>query len=284
MAAEERLREYLDANPGDTDLREKVIEFARTNYLDGLVEKLLRESADDSLISSDGDSAPLDLARFLHERGRVQQAREVIEKFIEGGGESTTERIRRLHYASLAFRGLGMPRESEAAIDEAIKDQPKRIEFLDTKANLQVDRGDTRSAIKTLEKIWTLHPELSNKIDVDQRIFSLLRADPSSMTPYSEPFQMPKGGIQSTNQLRQIAAAASRNHRDADNETPQILIDYFNELKDEANRSRNVEARYRAAWWAMKLQDNHEVYFQLQAAKRDAEREGRKPVVEVEQM
>ncbi|MDF1754196.1 MAG: hypothetical protein P1U89_15535 [Verrucomicrobiales bacterium] len=284
LAAEERLSNYLKANPGEPELRDKIVEFARANYLDRLVEKLLRESADSSMTSSDGDSAPLDLARFLHERGQHTQAGDVIKKFIEGAGESATERVRRLHYAAMAFRDLDMTDESEAAIDEALASEPDHIEFLTTKAELQVDRGEAGAAVKTLEKIWKLHRDLDGKIDVDQKIFSLLRANAMSGAVEVKPFQMPTGPIQSSAQLRKIAANLSSSRRDADNETPQVLIDYFLELKDFANRERTVEGRYRAAWWALKLQDNHEVYFQLEAAKRDAEREGRKPVVEVEQM
>ncbi len=286
MAAENRLLEYLAANKGDKELRDKIVEFARANYLDNLVEKLLREMAAGDITGSDGDSAPLDLARFLHERGQTTQTREVIEKFINGSGDSATERTRRLHQAALAYRDLDMYTESEAAINEALANQPENIDFLSTRAGLQVDRRTPAEAIKTLEKIHSLQPNLSERIEVDQKIFSLLRADQTGITgleTLATPVE-PTGPIKSVEEFRKLASSMANSRREADNETPQVLINYFQELKDQANRLRTVPARYRAAWWAMKLQDNHEVYFQLEAAKQDAIAQGLPPVQEVEEM
>ncbi|MDF1815281.1 MAG: hypothetical protein P1V20_23980 [Verrucomicrobiales bacterium] len=284
LAAEKRLEDYLKNHPGDPDVREKIVEFARTNYLDGLVEKLLRQSVDGGITGSDGDSAPLDLARFLHERGRYTQAREVIEKYIDGSGGSATERTRRLHYAALAYRDLDMGPESEGAVDEALESQPDNIEFLTTKAGLLVDRGDADGAIQLFEKIRELHQDTESKTEIDQRIFSLLRANISSPIPAPEEVPVPSGPIRSVSQFRKLAEQLSTARRDVDNETPQVLHDYFAEIKSQANRLSTVEARYRAAWWALKMQDNHEVYFQLLAAKKDAERDKLPPPVEVEEM
>ena len=278
QAAENRLEEFLKANPHDPELRESVIEFARSHYMDRLVEKLLRQSVDGELTGSDGDSAPLDLARFLHERGRVQQAREVIEKFVKGAGDSVTEKSRRYHQAALAFQDLGLLAESASAIDQALVMKPGNVEFLSAKAGVQVDQNEKDKAIRTLERIWDLHDSIKDKTEIDQKIFSLLRAgSPLPKKPANTP---PSGPIKSLEQYRKMAAALSASRREIDEEPPEKLIDYFEGLRKKANRDPTVANRYRAGWWAFKLQNNAECYFQLSAAQKEAGQ----PVVEVEEL
>ena len=58
------------------------------------------------------------------------------------------------------------------------------------------------------------------------------------------------------------------------------MIDYYEAIKKAANDQATTAKRYRAAWWAFKLQDNQECYDQLTRANEESGR----PILEVEQM
>ncbi|MEO0414210.1 MAG: tetratricopeptide repeat protein, partial [Verrucomicrobiota bacterium] len=115
--AGQRLSDYLETRSGDADARGRVIDFARTNYMDGLVEGLLRRSADASMTASDGDSAPLRLAKFFQERGRLQQAKDTLETYITAAGDAQTVRRQRLGQVALAYRDLGLGDDALRTID-----------------------------------------------------------------------------------------------------------------------------------------------------------------------
>lgn len=281
VSAEKRLLDYLESNRGDRELREKIIDFARTNYLDGLVESLLRESAEGALTGSDGASAPLALARFLSERGRFDKAEKVIARFVNEAEGSETEKTQRLHQAALAYRELDLIDEAERSIDLALDSEPDNTDFLETKSGLQVDRGEYRDAIATLERIWELESDLESKTVVDQKIFSLLRAH-SSEPPAPSPSTLPSGPITSVEQYRRMAQSISASsRRQADEAPPEELIDYYEDLLKTANRSRRLADRYRAGWWAFKLQKFSDCLFHLQAAKAESPGE---TIVEVEEL
>ena len=88
------------------------------------------------------------------------------------------------------------------------------------------------------------------------------------------------GTIQSLAQYRRLAAAASRVSRPGDEPPPKEVLAYFDQIKKAANDKKTTALRYRAAWWALKLQDNQECYIQLTKATEEAG----KPVFEVEKM
>lgn len=286
VVAEETLNEYLKKNPGDPAITKKIIEFARSYYLDRLVEKLLRGGGASGVAGSDGDSAPIVLARFLKERGRKKQASDTLLAYVEAAGETTMDRARRFHQVAIAFREIDLPDEAASAITKAIELSPVNVKFLTTKADLLVDEKEIDDAISTLETVRHLQKVLGEKTDTDQRIFTLLRGYYTKDKVDPDAGILKGGAIQSLSQYRKIAAAVSRSNRSSEGgrnsseRLPKEVKEYFAQIKKEANGSPNTESRYRAAWWALKLQDSQECYSQLSAAKREAG----KPVIEIEKM
>ncbi len=264
-AAEQRLSLYLESHPDDADAREEITEFAQEHYMDQLVETLLRRSSDRS---GDKDAeAPIQLARFLKDRGQDAQARDVLAKYVAEAGETQTERSRRLHSAAIAYREIGLLEDAHRTIQNALELSPESIVYLDVLASILVDQDETDEAVAVLEQVWDLHEEIASKTDVDQKIFSLLRSS-AEASSYKKP--MPEQAIDSIYNYRRAAAMASRTaYREADEAPPQVLLDYFEKLRRTANRSREVADRYRAGWWAFKLQKNNECLFQLQAVEMD---------------
>lgn len=278
--AEQRLSEYLSENRVTDDELSEILDFARSNYLDGLVEKLLRE---ESMIAGSGSretNSPIELARFLHERGRKKQSVEVLEEYVEAAGESDLERGRRLQQIALVLRDIDEMEQALEAITEALALAPENDALLLARAEIYVEQKRIEEAIEQLELVHALRKGFDDKSEIDQRLFSLMRGHYATGKERKDRSAILGKVPMNNEQFRQQAIAASQIGRSGDEPPPPELLAYYDELKKTANQTKTTEARYRAAWWAFKLQDNRECYGQLQAANREAG----SPVLEVEEM
>ncbi|MEM6279611.1 MAG: tetratricopeptide repeat protein, partial [Verrucomicrobiota bacterium] len=281
VLAREIVESYIQEESPTKDAMGEIISFARENYLDQLVEKLLRTSFEEAVASRDGASAPAELARFLTERGRTRQALEALETFIEGAGESTIERSRRLFQVSLVLRELEEVQRGLDKLEEAIDLTPDRREYFTTRADFLVEAGRIEEAIKLLESLWEDEETYEERADIDQRLFSLLRGHFSSDSRMEGDGTLPQSGpIQNSAQYRRMAIAASQIGRSGDEPPPAELLEYYERIKTSATENPSAPRRYRAAWWALKLQDNQECYGQLTKATGEAGG----PILEVEKM
>ena len=282
-AATKLLNDYLSRQSVNSDGTREIIDFARSNYLDALVERLLREPAGEGTSAPrDQTAAPIELARFLHERGRREQAIETLRRHVDEAGDSTIEKAARLYRISAVLKDLDQPVEALTAIEEAIALAPENLDYLTARADLSVEAKNVELAITQLEAIWQRLDDYDERSGIDQRLFSLLRGHYSTENaPAPDPTVLQNGKIQTLAQYHALAAAASAQvGRSGDEPPPKELLDYFEKIKKTANGSPTTKARYRAAWWAFKLQDNQECFHQLNRANEEAG----KPVVEIEKM
>ena len=280
-AAAKLLSDYLGRQPVNRDGAREIIDFARSNYLDELVERLLREPAEGEKLPREQTAPPIDLARFLHERGRREQSIETLRRHVEEAGDATLEKAARLFQISAVLKDLDQTDEALAAIEEAIALAPDNLDYLTARADLYVNTGEVPQAITQLEAIWQRRDSFEARAEIDQRLFSLLRGHYSTATaPTADPGVLQNGKIQTLAQYHAMAAAASRTGRSGDEPPPKELVDYYENIKKTANEKPTTSLRYRAAWWAFKLQDNQECFQQLNRANEEAG----KPVVEVEKM
>ncbi len=279
-AAAARLGALLDAGAVDVEGRRAILDFARTHYLDGLVERLLADPALVSRESPEETSATLELARFLHERGRTDQAIATLRDYASV--ESTPlAKAARLHQSGTVFKELGLEKEALAAFDEAISLAPANLDYQSSRADLYVATKEIDKAVKALEAIREGSGDLGARSEIDQRIFSLIRGHYSTKAEMQDATVLKKGEIRSLAEYRRLAAGASQAAaRGGDEPPPRELTDYYESIKRAANEAPSTERRYRAAWWAFKLQDNQECYHQLTLANEEAGR----PIVEVEKM
>lgn len=281
-AASARLAARLDAGGVAAAGRRSILDFARTHYLDDLVERLL---GDPALVSGDSPeeaSSALELARFLHERGRADQAAATLRRYVSA--ESTPHaKADRLHQAGIVFKELGMAEESLAALDEAISLAPSNLDYQSSRVDLYVSTKAIGKALAALEAIREAGEGLEARAETDQRIFSLIRGHYATAAETQDDSVLKQGEIRSLAEYRRLAAAASRaasRGGGGDEPPPRELTDYYESIKRAADGTPSTERRYRAAWWALKLQDNQECYRQLTLANEEAGR----PVVEVERM
>ncbi len=278
--AEQILQDYLAKYPGDPDVSRSVLEFARSFYLDELVEGMLRQQSAGVVAGSDGESAPLDLARFLQERGRQEQAVETLHAYAETEGLASTERARRMQQISTAFREIDLPDEALAAAEKAIELAPGNFDYLNTKADILIDRRQIDEAVEVLEEVLAGNREIEKRAEIDQKIFTLLRGFYSKDEVDPNAKILNSGNIQTLSEYRKLAAAVSQSKRQTEQGPPPEVMQYFTRVKNEANQNPSVASRYRAAWWAFKLQDTRECFFHLSAAKAEA----KEPHPDVEKM
>tara|TARA_B100000925_G_scaffold79845_2_gene56629 strand:+ start:6969 stop:13109 length:6141 start_codon:yes stop_codon:yes gene_type:complete len=266
LEAETILTNYLEANPPNAENLAIVIEFARSNYLDKLVEQLLKSKAD-----KPEAGPPAELARFLNERGRPHQAVEVLNNYITRASEGGSEKKNRLVEVTATLRDLDRSGKALETIEAAIALSPKELSLKETRADILIENNRIEEAIQQLCNVWDQLETLEEKTEVDQRLFSLLRGHFSNgEEAIEDPSILRDGNIQSLAQYRRLAIVANKASRPGDEPPPEELIHFYETVKKTANTTRTLADRYRAAWWAFKLQDNHECYAQLTTAKEEA--------------
>lgn len=282
-AATARLSALLDGGALDVEGRREILDFARTHYLDGLVERLLRDPALVAGDSPDESAAPIELARFLHERGRAAQALATLREHVAAAGDATLAKAARLHQTGKVLQDLGLDRKALAAFDEAIALAPENLEYQSSRADLHIATKAVEKAVAQLEAIRAKKEGLAERAELDQRLFSLIRGHYATQAEIetTDGSVLKDGSIQSLAEYRRLAASANQAaSRGGDDPPPRELIEYYEAIRKAADEDPDTAKRYRAAWWALKLLDNEECYRQLTLANE----ESGKPVVEVERM
>lgn len=281
VLAREMVENYIREHSPDQDEIGEIVAFARENYLDELVEQLLRDSFAEAVATRDDANAPAELARFLSERGREKQAIEALDSFVAGAGESTIERSRRLYQAAIVLRELDQIERALGNMEAAIALTPDNPAYLTTQADLLVESGQIEEAIALLESLWHAKETFAERADIDQRLFSLLRGHYSNEPEMAmDDSVLQNGRIQTRAQYQRLAAAVSQIGRSGDEPPPAELLEYYKTIRSSAGSAPTTALRYRAAWWALKLQDNQECYEQLTKATEEAGG----PILEVEKM
>lgn len=263
-----------------------MVEFASANYLDGLLEGLLSAKAGNAPASGEGveNHEMLKLARFYHERGREQEADKVLREFVAGAGDLVSEKAQRLHRTAIHFDEFGQRQEALEMISEALLLSPQSLDYLAYKADLLIASRQFKDAMAQLELLRLASPDLEAKTEVDQRLFSLLRGQFGVEKPAPEPTVLGGDRPASLKDFQKEAAAAaaatSQAGRAGDEPPPPELVEYYQSLRDVANARPDLENRYRAAWWAFKLQYYQDCYEQLTKGIAEAG----KPVILLETM
>jgi len=288
-SAAEMLQRFVDeAQPNAESLR-KVLTFSRENYLDGVVESLLRGPlANEELIAKDDAPSAVRLAAFLRERGRVKQARETLEEYVAEAGDDERRRLQRLEQVALAYREMDMLDEALAAINEAIGLATDNLGLAVRRAEIEVAKGDVDAAVATYQSVWGRTETIDDKTEIDQRLFSLLRGlsdekfkeapkpPPLGSSPATmAQFRRKLAGAGATNTPNRIGGGLGFSEESA----PQALLDFYQGIRKLAKQEPTVANRYRVAWWAFRQQDHQEMYHQLSGL-HDPEN----PVVEAEKL
>ena len=295
-AATDRLRRFVDQGQPTAESLRKVLAFGRENYLDGLVESLLRgPMASDEFAGRDDSPSAIRLASFLRERGRLKQARATLENFIAEAEGDDRRKGKRLEQVAAAYREMDMIAASHEAIVAAIGLSPDRLDLAIQRAEIEVEKGDLDAALTTYESVWRRSETIDDKTEIDQRLFSLLRgltdedepADGGGVSSLPPPPPLGSSPAAMADYRRKMAAravmaaqsAGSGNMGFQDEKPPKALTDFYEGIKKTVRQDPTIENRYRVAWWAFRQQDHPEMYHQLSGL-HDPD----KPILEAERL
>lgn len=252
--AEQLLADYLETHPPTREGLKRLLRFSQTHYLDGLTEKLLLDQQANGW-AEEGQIPELTLAAFHHERGRLAKVEETLTAYVDSA-PNEQQRGERLLRVAEVFRDLRMLREAQAAVREAEElGQAKRGHFL-VLAETFVEQQDIKNAIETFQKVWEMSDRTEQRIEVDDRIFSVLRAT-------SDDDLLGDDTLPET----------------AEGEFWTGLWQFYNFLKRTAETDQAPKNRFRVAWWAIRVEDYSEAYKQLPLLHNPAE-----PVMAYEEM
>ena len=231
-AAEKILETYVDQGIAAPEMRKRLLRFAETHYLDAIIRRLLLDQKENGW-GDEGSVVELKLAAFHHERGRDDVARETLREYV-AGAKDATDRARRTVETARAFAELRMPAEALALLDGWVKEgKAERAHHL-LIAELTAEAESTDRAVTALESAWKLSATLEEREEVDERIFSLLRA------------QAGAGDVNAPDQ--------------EEGQVWKELWAFYERVKGDAPDTAAPELRYRAAWWAVRIGDRDEAY------------------------
>lgn len=277
-AAGRLLTEHLDRHAMDDASVRRVLDFAREYYLDDIVERLLQERGA-AVASQFGESVPfeVELARFHRERGRTREAVETLERWISQPGLGVRDRTARLHVAARTFRDQGLVDDVRRALEKIIELNPDDQEALFSRAELLAERRDVAEAVAAYDALWHRAKDIPGQIEIDQRLFGLLRGlaapkkteetpgagGPGNVLgiPLLEPLQEPAFRTE----LRRQSAAIGQNQGAFSEPPSEELVRFYERIKKAARDEPDTPHRFRAAWWAFKLVDLDEARTHLAA-------------------
>lgn len=235
-AAEKLLADYLDSNrPTEEDLK-RMLRFSQTNYLDAIAERLLTDQHQNGW-GEEGRTPELQLASFHHERGRLERVRELLDQFA-AGATNDREKSDRLLQVAEAFRDLRMPEASQKAALQAIESGLAKRGHYQLYAESLVEAGKIHEAIEEFERVWDMSETIEERIEIDQRIFTILRAN-SDETRLEKPAKINDG------------------------EAMASVWRFFHQLRQQIDEDPSPENRFRLAWWSVKTADYADAWKQL---------------------
>ncbi len=235
-AAEALIAAHLDQSRPNEEGLKRLLRFSQTHYLDSIAERLLIDQHKHGW-GEEGRTPELQLASFHHERGRLAAVREVLRDYA-AAAKNDAQRGERLLQIAEAFRDLSMFGAAREAAEQAIEaGLATRGHFL-VFAETLVAAGRIEEAIAAFERGWELSETTERRIEVDQRIFNVLRAN-SDETKLEKPAKITEG------------------------EAMASVWRFFHKLRQRIDDAPTPENRFRLAWWSVKTTDYEDAWTQL---------------------
>lgn len=188
--ASSRLRKLYEAQGGNSDVEKQILAFAREKSLDDVIELILK-----ARIARDPEkSEPVfELASFYKGRNDLKSMTATLDAFSAGlSGRGQQERLNQI---ATFLAGTNDTEAAEAAARKAAAIPGAGSDETLQLADVLVQNGKPEDAATLLEQAWTLSDTPDKRVDVDERIFSLLAGDeaprPAPPIESSTEFKMP---------------------------------------------------------------------------------------------
>ncbi|MCW0218159.1 MAG: hypothetical protein OJI67_07530 [Prosthecobacter sp.] len=281
--AVERLKRLLGKQGGALEVEKLALNFAQTRALDAVIEMILKSRVERDPAKAE---AVFELAGFYRARKDGDRAEGLLREFTD---QATTEaeKQRRLNDAA-AFLASGSDLDSAIMLAREAAGKPNagREESLRL-ADLLAEHGDAAEAAALLEAAWQASATDEDRLDVDERLFSVLMGDQKTEVRATQgtagEFKLPdaftgKGFAGSTpsekmqdplpeavmEKARMFVRAAGIVGSEAE---PKVGKDSAAQLTKSATEAVSDAVLFRAAWWALRtemLQEAYAVLLKLQ--------------------
>lgn len=254
-----RLKKLLTVQGQSFEVEKQVLNFAQNRALDAVIEKILQSRVEREPATAE---AVFELAGFYRARNEAAKAEGLLRQFTEQAS-TEMEKQRRLNDAA-AFLASGSDLDSALILarEAAGKPEAGREEWLRL-ADLLAEHGDMEEAAMLLEKAWLASHTDEDRLDVDERLFSVLmgeqKVEVRPTTGTAGEFKLPDA-------FTGKGFASGDTAERTQEPLPRAVLEKARSLfrnGDGAGKADSPAAIFRAAWWALRTDMLGEAYAHL---------------------
>ncbi|MEM7147607.1 MAG: hypothetical protein AAF591_21010 [Verrucomicrobiota bacterium] len=267
-AGEALLRGYLEERElGDDELGD-LVNFAEAHYLDELAGELL--VSERALL---GEDAVFRLAELHYSRGRLAEAREALEGYVQEAAGDDGRHAERLMKVASVYQGMGLEEAARDLLEKAVMLRPADVGIRLLLAGVYAETDDIDRAVEQYEMAWQLSEGAEDRLEADQRLISLLELESFSgpggggaaggaSLPGQGPVLGPTPGRgemsfeELQRQLQQMASGVPMRRVNEDDR----LVKYYLALRERARDDGEAAMQFRVAWWAARLAQSGRYY------------------------
>lgn len=252
-----RLQQLLGSQGQTQEVEKQALHFAQTRALDVVIELILKSRVDRDPGKAE---AVFELAGFYRARKELAKSEALLRQFT-GQAPTEVEKQRRLNDAA-AFLASGSDLDSAIILAREAAGKPRagREEWLRL-ADLLAEHGDSDEAAALLEKAWQASATDEDRLDVDERLFSVLMGEQKTE---ARQVQGTAGDFRLPDAFTGKGFASSGTEEKMETPLPAAVIEqakrFFAPFVQEADSPQvKVPARdeevFRAAWWAIRTEN-----------------------------
>ncbi len=252
-AAAERLGRLLEG--ADAEMEKQVLAFAQARALDTIVERVLHNRVERD---TGRQESVFELASFHRTRKDQASADALLRRYINAA-PTESERSRRLE-DSAGFLAAGQDPTSALTLarEQVALPVAGRAQWLRL-ADLLAEQGDSAEAATWLEKAWDASTSDEERIEVDERLFSVLLGEAGAEPPTR---------VGTAGEFRLPDAFTGRGFAGVTEEPglpslPESVLEKTRTLIA-ASESRDASHLFRATWWALRCGQHDAAYPLLQ--------------------
>ncbi|MBN8417615.1 MAG: tetratricopeptide repeat protein [Verrucomicrobia bacterium] len=257
-SAGQRLLKLLEVQDS-TDVEKQVLVFAQTRALDAVIEKILRARVERDPQKAE---AVFDLAGFFRARRDVVAEDKLLHGFTDSA-PTPEERQKRLSDASTFLAASNNLDSAIMLAREAVsKPSAGRDAWLNL-AELLAEQGENDEAAEWIEKAWHASTTDEERVDVDERMLSILMGD-TKAAPKPQ-------GLAAEFKLPDAFTGVSFASEPGDGEgikrekLPERVLEFAQKAissarKAESGSQDSQATRFRGFWWAVRTNQFDEAY------------------------
>jgi tetratricopeptide (TPR) repeat protein len=254
-SASKRLLRLLETQ-NNADVEKQALVFAQTRSLDVVVEKILRSRVERDPQKSE---AVFDLAAFFRARRDVAAEDKLLREFTSGA-TTEEERLKRLADASSFLAASNNIDSAIILAREAVTKPGAGREAWLRLAELLAEQGENEEAAEWVEKAWQASATDEERVDVDERMLSILMGDQKT--------EAKPQGLAAEFKLPDSFTGAGFGSNDVEEgpkreKLPERVV-LFARTQVEAAQKKNLKvpeaAVFRGFWWALRANLTDEAY------------------------